>query len=349
MRNPLTACLVLLAACSLEPPASPAIITPIIAIEPELVEIVETPDAGEPVAAPDAGEPVAAPTVAEATRAQQPLPYRNPRYIRRCRRESRRDAPAVEAIVNKPEARARARALARAGRLDDVLILSRIAYGETGTPVPGRNDDPSTPRWDEVEAFLAVLDGRRGLMSRAEMFAAYSPRRVFPHPAAEENPRNAHIRNMWIAELQLDGSRPPSWPRERGVYSPHPTWRRYGCPRWLATVDAVRRTLRLASRRVVPVSAGERTGPCAEQPDHWGGRVGIDDHAVELGWRLVNCGHTNNRFWVVPLDEGVEDEPLPEERPMLEQAADDESPQTDELREAALPAPEGVLRRDPAP
>lgn len=291
--------------------------------------------AAETAERPDAAAlPVATLTVAEATRVH-PMPHRNPRYRARCRREGLRVAPEAEAIVSKSEARARARRLARAGRLDEVLLLSRIAFGETGTPQPGRNDDPSTPLWDEAEAFLAVLDGRRGIMSREEMFVAYSPRRVFPHPAAEENPRTAHVRNMWIAELQIDGSKPPSWPRTASNGFPH--WRSYGCPRWLAAVDAVQRLLAAVPQRIV-------AGPCGERPDHWGGRVGLDDHPIELGWRLVDCGHTLNRFWVIPVDgEGVEDEPLPADRPVLEQAADDEPHPPDELREATLSPPQSVL------
>jgi hypothetical protein len=257
----------------------------------------------------DAGTPAAAISVADAVRVPRPAAYRNPRYIARCRREARGNAPEAETMESKPDARARARGLARAGSLDVLLLLSRIAYGETGTPRPNVNDNPATPTWDEVEAFLAVLDGRRGGMSRAEMFVSYSPRRVF------------------------DGARPPSWPRPRQRrFHGYPGWRNYGCPRWLATVDAVRRVLEAHPRRVT-------TGPCERRPDHWGGAVGIDEHAVRLGWHLVDCGSTRNRFWVIP--EHIEDETLPAPAPVLEQAADDDPP--NELREAALPAPQGVL------
>ena len=301
--------------------------------EPETSEIEEAPAADGSVASE-------AISVAEATR-RRPMPYRNPRYIARCRRESRQNAPPVEAIEDKSEARRRARALARTGQLDELLLLSRIAYGETGTPQPGRNDDPLTPTWDEVEAFLAVLDGRRGAMSRVVMFVLYSPRRVFPHPG--EGPRA--ITQQWIAELQLDGTRPPSWPRRtqngerRGIRSGYPSWRTYGCPRWLATVDAVRRVLEAHPHRITP-RADRRTGPCERQPDHWGGAVGLDERAVHLGWHLIDCGTTLNRFWVIP--ENFENDTLPVVFPVLEQPPDDDPP-TDELREAALRAPEGIL------
>jgi hypothetical protein len=214
-----------------------------------------------------------------------PPPYRDPRWIRRCRVEARRNAPAAETIEVKDDARARARALARADELDEVLLLARIAYGETGTPRRA-NDDPRTSVWDEPHAFLAVIDRRRGAMSRAEMFAAYSPRRIFPHPDDQ--------RQRWVAELQLDGLRPPSWPAWRGARWHHyPPWRQYGCPRWLATVDAIQRLM-----RSVPANVG--AGPCTETPDHWGGGPGVDDQAERRGWRLVDCGRTRNRFWVVP-------------------------------------------------
>lgn len=297
----------------------------------DLDEENEEEAASELVAEADEdARPVAASiTVAEAVRVQ-PMPYRNERYITRCRRESQQDAPEAETMESKPAARERARALAREGAVDEVLLLSRVAYGETGTPQPGINDDPATPTWDEVDAFLAVMDGRRGLMSRVEMFTNYSPRRIFPHPE--------DVRQRWIAELQLDGARPPSWPapRQRRFHG-YPPWRSYGCPRWLATVDAVRRVLAAHPRRI---TAG--TGPCEQRPDHWGGEVGVDDRAVRLGWRLVDCGSTRNRFWVIP---GPDEEPLPRPSPVLDRApdADDEPRAQDEPRGAGVSPPEGVF------
>jgi hypothetical protein len=213
--------------------------------------------------------------------------YRNRRYIDQCRRDGRRDAPAAEPVDDRDDARSRARALARAGDLDEVLVFSRMAYGEAGTPIRGRNDN-------DYEAMLTVLDGLRGRMSRVEMFVNYAPRRIFPRADKE--------RQMWLSELQLSGARPPSWPSprgRRGRFHPHPPWRAYGCPRWLATVDAVRKLLRDNQRRIVVTDSGT-IGPCSEIPDHWGGEEGVDDEAIERGWRLVNCGTTRNRFWEVP-------------------------------------------------
>lgn len=279
-----TVAVLLLCACS-----SPAIAEP----RPVRPLLVEIPDARVEALANMAPEPEPEPElapsipVAQAV-AHRPPPYRNARYIARCRRESRSDAPEVERVESKPEARHRARQAARAGELDEVLVLARIAHGETGTPRPGTNDDEATPLWDEAEAILAVLDERRGGMSRVEMFVNYSPRRVYPHPE--------DVRQQWIAELQLDGRRPPSWPRPRQRrFHNHPAWRTWGCPRWLATVDAVHRVLEAHPRRI------ER-GPCEETPDHWGGAAGIDDHPLRLGWRRIDCGITRNRFWAVPQD-----------------------------------------------
>lgn len=277
-------CCALLCACSApasvrkEPPAPPpSIVVELpethieVAIEPVPVRVVETLSATQA-----AGYP--------------PSPYRDGRYVARCRRESRRDAPQAERIESKRQARHRGRQEARRGQLDELLIFARIVHGETGTPRPGFNDDPRTPLWDEAEAFLAVLDGRRGAMSRAEMFVNYSPRRLYPHPG--------DVRQQWIAELQLDGSRPPSWPRPRQRrFHPHPSWRAYGCPRWLATIDRIRPVLRAYREARVG------RGPCEEQPDHWGGAPGVDDHPLRLGWRRVDCGTTRNRFWVVPDEE----------------------------------------------
>ena len=197
-------------------------------------------------------------------------PYRNPRYVRRCRSEARREAPAGVTVESREEARDRAVQLVRHHRLDTALLFARIVYGESGTPSPGVNDN-------EPLAILAVIDAQRGAMTRAEMMARYSPRRVFASPT--------DARQLWIAELQANGSKPPSW------NSPA-NWRAYGCPRWLATLESARRVL---SRHPGRVGAG----PCAEVPHHWGGDM--DSHRAEArGWLRVDCGVTRNTFWVVP-------------------------------------------------
>lgn len=213
-------------------------------------------------------------------------PYRHPRYQAACRRESRLDTAAAVTIEDRGEARERALEEARSGRLDEVLIFARLAYGETGTPVPGLNDDPSTPLVDEYEGFLAVIDHRRGRMSRVEMMIQYGPRRVFP--------RESDIRQRWIAELELDGRRPPSWPAPRNQrFHSHPAWRHYGCPRWLATVDAVRDLFRRYEGRRVG------RGPFPEVPHHWGGDMDAW-RAQQGGWRTIRYPFARNNFWVVP-------------------------------------------------
>jgi hypothetical protein len=283
MKNRLFLSLLLTCACA--DPAAPMTVE---VVEPEEV-VVDTPpdehDAGPEEE--DAGEPVAeAPeTIPVAQMLARSFPWRNPRYIAQCRRESRRDAASALSIFSKDEARERARQAARRGELDETLIFARMVYGETGPPQAGRNDDPGTPLWDEAVALLSVIDARRGELSRVEMMVAYGPRRVFPHPTSE--------RNWWVAELQLDGRRPPSWPapRNRRFHS-YPRWRTYGCPRWLATIDAVRRVLRAHPSRIEP---GE--GPCEERPDHWGGAMD-QPRADSQGWRRIQCGTSLNRFYV---------------------------------------------------
>lgn len=215
-----------------------------------------------------------------------PAPYRNPRYRALCRAASRNDAEVAVTIESRTEARERGLEEARAGHLDEKLVFARLAYGETGTPQPGVNDDPSTPLVDEYEGFLAVIDHRRGQLSRVEMMIQYGPRRVFP--------RAEDVRQRWIAELQMDGTRPPSWPRPRGRrFHDYPTWEHYGCPRWLATVDAVRALFRRYE--------GHRVGrgPFPEVPHHWGGDMDAW-RAERGGWRTIRYRFTRNNFWVVP-------------------------------------------------
>lgn len=280
------AAITLLLSCSSGAP--PEVITPV-------AEEVEALDGGEVVSDPEPvveaevelGEvevvvPVETISVAEMV-SQRPA-HRDPRYTSRCRGMSRSHAPVAETVGDKDQARARAVADARAGLLNEALLFARVVHGETGAP-SRQNDDPATPLWDEAEAILAVIDSRRGEAGRVEMLARYSPRRVFPHPEDE--------RQKWIAELQADGRRPPSWPRPRGRrHHEHPTWESYGCPRWLATLDAVQRVLSAYERRSVGA------GPCEQEPDHWGGEM--DTYGETLGWRRVSCGVTRNLFWVVP-------------------------------------------------
>lgn len=213
-------------------------------------------------------------------------PYRSARYQAICRRDSRVDTAAAVTVESRTEARERALEEARSDQLDEVLIFARMAYGETGTPIPGLNDDPGTPLMDEYEGFLAVIDHRRGQMSRVEMMVNYGPRRVFP--------RESDVRQRWIAELELNGHRPPSWPRPRNRrFHDYPTWRHYGCPRWLATVDAARQLFRhYADRRV-------GRGPFPEVPHHWGGDMDAW-RAERGGWRTIRYRFARNNFWVVP-------------------------------------------------
>lgn len=236
----------------------------------EVVELVQTIDL-EP--APESDAEIETITASEAI--PTPFPHESPRYTARCREEARRDTPVAISIEVREDARTRARALAREGSLNTVVIFARMLYGETGPPIPGENDD-------EAEAILAVMDSLRGRMSRVEMFVTYSPRRIFPQLDDQ--------RQQWLAETQLDGTRPVSWPRPRYArHHEYAAWINYGCPRWLATVDWSRRTL-----RANPGNIGQ--GPCSEIPDHWGGD--IDD--PNTGWKYISCGTVRNGYYVVP-------------------------------------------------
>jgi len=236
--------------------------------------------------------------------APPPQAYRNPRYLRQCRRDSRRgDLPESERVEVKSEARTRARQLARDGQLDEALIFTRMAYGEEGTPTEDNADG--------YHAMLAVIDFQRGGMSRVEMMVNYAPRRVFP----QTGDSRAATRQRWIAELQLNGRRPPSWPAHRSArWHSYPPWQSYGCPRWLATADAVRPLLRRYEGR--PVGRG----PCEEVPHHWGGDM--DDHSDDCHWRVIDCGRTADTFWVI--DEVCREQSLPGQSEVLQVAADDD-------------------------
>jgi len=219
-------------------------------------------------------------TVAEALRFRALNPYMSPHFRPICRRDSwRGDLELAETVLSKPEARVRARSLARAGALDELLIFARVLYGEEGPPT---HENP-----DGAAAILAVIDYQRNRMSRVEMMVNYGPRRVFPHPG--EGRRKT--RSRWLAGTALNGRRPRAWRDELIVHNPgHPRWRFYGCPRWLSTIDWARDTLEL-----YPETVG--AGPCEEVPHHWGGDM--DDHADDCHWRVVDCGVTEDTFWVV--------------------------------------------------
>lgn len=207
------------------------------------------------------------------------MPYRHPSYVRRCNEESRRDTGPSTLIESKDDARSRATVLARAGRLDEVTIFARMIYGEAGTPQPGRNDN-------DAIVMLAVIDALRGSRSRVEMMVHFAPRRVFPSGLSEHQ--------RWIAELEADGARPPSWPAPRGRrHHQYPAWRHYGCPRWLATVDQARELLQQYRDRRVG------RGPCNEVPTSWGGEM--DDHRmIRIGATRLQCGTMLNHPWRTP-------------------------------------------------
>ena len=270
----------LLTGCASErrppPPVSVWAVTPVEVILAEPEEELDAEDAGPPP---------------ETVRAPEPPAYRRPRYIQRCRRDRWTGHPEAETVEVKDDARERARALARANELDEVLIFSRMAYGEEGTPTENNADG--------YAAMLSVIDFRRQFtregmrvvrrprpLSRIETMVAYSPRRVFPRPG--DGQRAVH--QQWLAEVELDGGRPFSWRKLIYRNPGHPRWQHYGCPRWLATVDEVRELfLRY------PEDTGR--GPCEERPHHWGGDM--DDHSDDPRWRIIDCGATEDTFWVV--------------------------------------------------
>lgn len=274
----LVATVLLCLTCSSETPEM-AVAEP--APEPIEEEAIVDASAEPAPEVPETPEVVTVPAALAVSNIERVAPYQSDSYERRCLEESRSTTGRAERVVDRDEAREQARLTARDGALSTTLLFARIAYGETGTPDPveGLNDDPTTALWDEAAAILAVIDNLRRSRSRAEMMAIYAPRRVFPRPDDE--------RQQWLAEVTLDGRMPASWHSSRGL------WRAWACPRWLATVDAVKAVL-----EEHPDDIG--AGPCTEVPDHWGGEM--DTQARERGWRRVVCarGHTRNLFWAVP-------------------------------------------------
>lgn len=47
--------------------------------------------------------------------------------------------------------------------------------------------------------------------------------------------------------------------------------------------------------------------PCGVKVSHWGARGFRRDLHLSRGWRLVECGKTNNDFWVVPSRQSAEE------------------------------------------
>jgi len=87
-------------------------------------------------------------------------------------------------------------------------------------------------------------------------------------------------RTRWIAQLRLDGARPPAYNRTE-------PWSE-ARPRWMAAIAAARADLRSTPP---PPS-------CRYRADHWGGR-GIDDRTDD-GWFESQCDGTLNRGWCDP-------------------------------------------------
>jgi len=49
--------------------------------------------------------------------------------------------------------------------------------------------------------------------------------------------------------------------------------------------------------------------PCGVKVSHWGARGFRKELHLSRGWRLVECGRTNNDFWLVPSRQSAEEEP----------------------------------------
>lgn len=90
----------------------------------------------------------------------------------------------------------------------------------------------------------------------------------------------ARGRRAWVAELNREISRPPSWPSRL-------SWVRHARD-WMAL-------LRYADRLV---EHGSPPGSC--RPHHWGDRHGDLARAQAAGFVPVSCGRTHNLFWRDP-------------------------------------------------
>lgn len=105
----------------------------------------------------------------------------------------------------------------------------------------------------------------------------------------------------YVPHLQPEHGRPRSeaptgWPtqiyRRRGgqvVVIQHAPWSAFR-ERWASVYEMAGRVIR-----------GELTHACEVPPEHWGcPDCGDRERAEERGWTRINCGETNNDFWIIP-------------------------------------------------
>ena len=98
------------------------------------------------------------------------------------------------------------------------------------------------------------------------------------------------ISRRWIAFLTPDAAQPLHW-NTRARWSRH-------APAWALLLQTARNVL-----------AGTTPNPCDGPAEGWGGVIDRDRirRMVGIGWRVVSCGWTRNRFLAPPLrrDRGV--------------------------------------------
>jgi hypothetical protein len=156
----------------------------------------------------------------------------------------------------------------------DSLVLARICAHEAGYTA-----------YEDCAAIHTVLSRgaerhHRTFRDEAYAYSGMALRRETSRP--------------WYAELDERGREPYSWPiimplRCRdGICEVRraPSWSRYRSL-WL---------LLLATARLFV--SGDKWDACTEWPDHWGGSMDREG-ALENGLREIDCGDTENDFWVI--------------------------------------------------
>lgn len=146
----------------------------------------------------------------------------------------------------------------------DALVLARLCVSEAGLGCWETGDGAA------IYSVLRARAARRGHTWRT------AARSYSPHVTGRLAPRTP--RGAWVAQLREDGEQPAGWPARA-------PWSAYR-ERWLGVLAEARR-----------VVAEGVASPCAEQPEHWGGRVDRE-RARRLGMRRVDCGPTRNDFYV---------------------------------------------------
>lgn len=170
---------------------------------------------------------------------------------------------------------------------DDLQLLNLTALVIARTCVSEAN-------WgvEDCQAIYRVVRRNRGptetLMGSLRRHSRYTSEQWVPRSR----------RTRWVVELNLEGTRPPSFPEELN-------WERDYLPRWQGVLALAHRML-----------AGRDLGVCARAPIMaWGGRCDVeagacDDHIARSRGLVPyeRCGETANRFWCRPGSPGCGDE-----------------------------------------